>query len=68
MSTTLGKELKAARKEAHMTQTDFARMIGVPQETVSRWESGKREPTGLYREAVERFLKRQKGGSDAQAH
>lgn len=37
--------LEELRKKNGMTQNDLASMVGVQQNTVSQWESGKRNPT-----------------------
>ena len=36
----IGKTVKEARKAKHLTQTAFAKVMGVTQSMVSRWESG----------------------------
>ena len=41
-------EVLAIRTKLNLSQAAFARYIGVNQSTVSRWESGKEEPTELY--------------------
>lgn len=38
-------KLEELRKKNGMTQSDLASMVGVQQNTVSQWESGKRNPT-----------------------
>lgn len=38
-------KLEELRKKNGMTQSDLAAMVGVQQNTVSQWESGKRNPT-----------------------
>lgn len=35
-----------ARRNAHLTQTDVAKVMNVTQGTVSQWESGNCYPTG----------------------
>lgn len=40
----LGKELKAAREKAGMTQEQAAQAIGATQLTISNWELGKKTP------------------------
>lgn len=37
--------LEELRKKNSMTQSELAAMVGVQQNTVSQWESGKRNPT-----------------------
>jgi putative transcriptional regulator len=37
---------RAVRAATSLTQTEFARRIGVPLETVRNWEQGKRAPRG----------------------
>lgn len=41
----IGRQLRAARDRAGLTQTDVGRLIGVHLVTVSRWESGARAPS-----------------------
>ena len=37
--------IKALRNKMFLTQTDFAKLIGVSLATVARWETGENEPT-----------------------
>ena len=39
------KNLKLLRKKSGLSQRDFAEIIHASQNTVSQWESGKREPS-----------------------
>ena len=39
-------DIKAIREEIHMTQTEFAMMIGVSVATLRNWEQGRRNPEG----------------------
>lgn len=41
-----GKEIRAIRMKAGMTQTVFAAYMGVAKKTVEAWESGRTHPTG----------------------
>jgi transcriptional regulator with XRE-family HTH domain len=36
------------RERAGITQTDLARVLGVDRATVSRWESGDRQPEAAF--------------------
>jgi putative transcriptional regulator len=36
----------AARQNSRLSQTDFARLLGVSVRTLQGWEQGRREPTG----------------------
>ncbi len=38
--------IKAVRKKLHVSQTEFALMIGVSPSTLQNWEQGRREPEG----------------------
>jgi putative transcriptional regulator len=38
--------IKAIRKRLHVTQNEFALMIGVSKGTLQNWEQGRREPDG----------------------
>lgn len=37
--------LEELRKKQGMTQNELAALVGVQQNTISQWESGKRHPT-----------------------
>ena len=58
------KKLKAARKEAGLTQTEVAERLGRPQSFVAKCESGERRVdvveaaafARLYRQSIESFL------------
>jgi putative transcriptional regulator len=39
-------DIKAIRKRLHVTQNEFALMIGVSKGTLQNWEQGRREPEG----------------------
>ena len=39
-------EAKAARKKLKLSQSQFARLIGVPVSTLQGWEQGRRHPDG----------------------
>ena len=38
------KQLRAARKAAHLSQTELASSLGVTQQAVGKWENGKSSP------------------------
>src|SRR4029077_10381857 len=42
---TPGDEIRRARKNAGLEQTDLAQLVGVTQKTISNWENGRSEPT-----------------------
>ena len=39
-------DIKRIRKRLHVSQTQFALMIGVSKSTLQNWEQGRREPEG----------------------
>lgn len=41
---TLGSNIQKIRKEAHMSQEDFADMFHVSRQTISNWENSKSYP------------------------
>ena len=47
--TTFGTRLKHRRMECHLRQIDLARLLGEPQNYISRWESGNIEYMTLER-------------------
>ena len=42
-------------------QAQAARKWGLPQQTIAAWERGTRNPAGLYKEKLERILRRALG-------
>jgi transcriptional regulator with XRE-family HTH domain len=48
--------LKAWRLSRGLTQAQVAEMLGVPKNTVARWEQQARRLRGLYRRAVEELM------------
>lgn len=38
--------IKSVRRKLHVSQTEFALMIGVSTSTLQNWEQGRREPEG----------------------
>ena len=44
MSNTFARRLKDLRKEANITQIEFARKFNIANGTVGNWESGNRQP------------------------
>jgi ribosome-binding protein aMBF1 (putative translation factor) len=52
------ERIKEARKHLGLSQSALARKWGFPKQTICAWESGFRTPHGLYREKLERLLKR----------
>lgn len=50
--------LTEIRTRLGMSQEDLSRKLGVSWRTIQRWESGLSKPTGLYKEKLERFIKR----------
>ena len=38
--------IKAVRKKLHLSQSEFALLIGVSTSTLQNWEQGRREPDG----------------------
>ena len=42
----LPPEIKAVREKLHLSQSEFAAMIGVSPRTLQNWEQGRRTPEG----------------------
>lgn len=40
-----GKMIKSLREKMTLSQTEFAKVLGVSFASVNRWETGKHEPT-----------------------
>lgn len=59
MASIFGNALRTARKEAKLTQVEFADLLGIGLMTLQRYEQGSRRPSA---EMLERI--RQKSGID----
>lgn len=44
----IGNKIKELRKEYKLTQEQFAKKIGVTQDSISLWETNKRIPDTIY--------------------
>lgn len=51
-----GEMIREKRKELGMTQSDLAKIIGTDPATISRWETGNREPTIAAYEKIMKVL------------
>jgi PAS domain S-box-containing protein len=51
-----GADIVAARAKAGLSQADLAKLLGVTQATVSRWEIGTQAPTASLRQKLSLFL------------
>ena len=52
------EEIKHARKELLLSQTEFAKELGVSYATVNRWESGKNKPTYKALRTIDQYCKK----------
>ena len=52
----IGKRIKELRKELDYTQNKLAQVLGVTQDSISLWESGKRIPDTQYIIALAKFF------------
>jgi putative transcriptional regulator len=50
------KEIKEIRIKLHLTQTEFAKMLGVSFVTVNRWENGWYKPSKLAEQEIKRKI------------
>ena len=60
MKVITPEEIKAIRLRLKLSQPEFAALLRVREETVSRWECGHAVPYILFQEAM-RNLRKQKG-------
>ena len=58
MSEHIGQELREARLQRGQTQVEAGERMGVPGNTVARWERGEKAPTGHGLRAVRSYIKR----------
>ena len=50
----LGKRIKSIRKNANLSQSQFAKRLNVHRRTVSRWENGFNKPQTTYLKQIAR--------------
>lgn len=55
--TGFGGKIQRERLRRGLTQQAAADLVGADISSFQRWESGESDPRGLYRKAVERFLR-----------
>jgi DNA-binding transcriptional regulator YiaG len=55
---SFSEQIKEAREKLGLSQRAAAREWGFTQATLRAWESGDRKPAGLYKEKLERVLRR----------
>lgn len=56
MSNEFGNKLKKIRKEQKITQGEIAKALNTTKATISRWESGKQEPSITLLKMLASFL------------
>jgi DNA-binding transcriptional regulator YiaG len=57
-STNFPQRIKQARGKLGLSQRAAARLWRFPQTTLRYWEEGERTPAGLYKQKLERVLRR----------
>ncbi|MBR1711127.1 MAG: helix-turn-helix transcriptional regulator [Clostridia bacterium] len=55
---TFGAALKKSREEAGLTQTEFAKLLGVSFSSINRYENGHHKPTPIVLNAIKIFFKK----------
>jgi len=58
-------KVKTIREETGLSQTQFARLIGVSKRTLENWEQGRRHPTGPARALLKIVESDPKGAVEA---
>lgn len=58
-------EVKTIREQTGLSQTHFARLIGVSKRTLENWEQGRRHPTGPARALLKIVETNPKGAVEA---
>ena len=58
---SLPQRIKAAREKLGLTQGEVAKRWGFSRRTLEAWEEGIKSPAPLYREKLERSLRRIEG-------
>lgn len=53
---TIGEQIKNARKNAGMTQSELARKLNIPYQSIGQWETGRRIPKRETLEKISRAL------------
>jgi len=52
------KEIQKLRKKRMLTQPEFAKIMGVCKDTVSKWEHGQRRPRPVHLRKLDRLRKK----------
>lgn len=50
-------DVALARKKAHLTQEEFAHILGISKRTLEAWEQGNRHPSGAAKSLIKLFIK-----------
>lgn len=58
------EEIRGLRRALDLTQMEMARRVGTTLTTISRWETGKARPRGLYLRELERLAAEDRNGSE----
>tara|TARA_B100000963_G_C22328858_1_gene537699 strand:- start:131 stop:484 length:354 start_codon:yes stop_codon:yes gene_type:complete len=61
---TIGKEIKQFRKTNNLSQQQLANMLGVSTPSVSRWETGKENPTRYNMKRIKDLILKQAGSPE----
>lgn len=48
--------VKRIRLKLYLTQTEFAKLLGVSFETINRWENNKNQPTMKYKRKLNELI------------
>jgi DNA-binding transcriptional regulator YiaG len=57
-NSSFAERIRAVRERLNLSQTALARQWGFSRALLGMWENGSRNPSGLYREKLERALKK----------
>ncbi len=61
-------DVQSIRKQYKLTQTKFAKMLGISPSTLRNWEQGRREPTGAAKVLLQVAKKHPKAILDTVSH
>jgi DNA-binding XRE family transcriptional regulator len=55
---TFANRIREVRIQLGLSQAAVARKWGLPKQTIWAWENGTRTPSGLYKEKIEKILRK----------